>query len=209
LPNIWIKICGITRKQDAQAAAELGASAIGLVMYPPSPRAVNVDDMAAILQDVPRQLKRVALFVNPQVQAVKEVIASGLVDYLQFHGNESPAFCDSFEFPYLKAFRVGVDNDLDAEVKTYSSAEFILLDAFDKEAPGGTGKVFDWSKAQSLLRNNAVQLVLAGGLNPDNVSRAIKQVRPFGVDVSTGVESGPGIKDFEKMKAFIEGARSV
>lgn len=209
MPNIWIKICGITRQQDALAASELGADAIGLVFYPASARAVTLDQACMILQDVPDTVDVVALFVDPLAPSVHDVVEAGLVDYLQFHGQETAEFCESFGLPYMKAFRVQAGQDLKSGIGRYVSAEMILLDSFDEKAPGGTGKVFDWSQATPLAQEEEIKLVLAGGLNPNNIGLAIDQVNPYGVDVSSGVEQSPGIKDPLKMKLFMEGARSV
>ncbi len=205
----WIKVCGITRAEDAVIASDLGADAIGLVFYPSSPRAVVADNIAAISAGVSADVTIVALFVDPSAEAVHQVIDSGYVDLLQFHGSESEEFCMSFDIPYMKAFRVGLDADLHQAVSAYPSAELILLDSYDKGAPGGTGKSFDWSKAALISSSALPKLVLAGGLNPDNVVQAIATVNPYGVDVSSGVESSPGIKDAAKLMQFIEGVRSV
>lgn len=209
MPNIWIKICGITRPQDAVSAAELGANAIGLVFYPASPRAVSIEQVAVILQGLPEQLLVFALLVNPDVSAVRAIVDSGQFDYLQFHGAESAEFCESFGLPYMKAIRVSAELDLNAELAAHETADLILFDSFGENAPGGTGKTFDWSLATRLAQSTREKLVLAGGLNAANVKLAIHQVQPFGVDVSSGVEQCPGIKDRAKIKAFIEGARSV
>jgi phosphoribosylanthranilate isomerase len=205
----WIKVCGITRAEDAIAASDLGADAVGLVFYPPSPRAVAFDAMADIVGGVSANVSVVALFVNPTAAEVNQVVDSGHIDLLQFHGSESEEFCCSFDIPYMKAFRVGFDADLQAAIAAYPSAELILLDSYDKAAPGGTGSTFNWKKAASLSDTLRSKLVLAGGLNADNIADAIAQVQPYGVDVSSGVESSPGIKDRVLINKFIEGVRSV
>ena len=209
LSNLWIKICGITRQQDALAAAELGASALGLNFYKPSPRCVDMGRAEEILEGLPESVRVVALFVDPEPGDVVDVVSSGLVDLLQFHGNESAQYCESFGLPYMKAIRVGSESDLSGQIANYRSAEFILLDSFDEKVPGGTGKSFDWGRIETIVRSESLKLVLAGGLNPDNIRKAIARVAPFGVDVSSGVESSPGIKNPQKLKSFIEGARSV
>lgn len=158
--------------------------------------------------NLPGKLSVVALFVNPEVQQVQAVIDSGLVNILQFHGDESPEYCQSFGLPVMKAFRVGAQQDLNASIARYSESELILLDAFDNKAPGGTGKVFDWQLAMQAAQDTSIKLVLAGGLTPDNVQEAVQRVQPFGVDVSSGVESSPGEKDYNLVKKFIEGVRS-
>lgn len=209
MSRLWIKICGITQKQDAVAAAQLGADAIGLVFYKPSPRSVTLSQASKIFTGILPSLKIVGLFVNPEPSEVTEVVESGLVDYLQFHGDESEEFCQRFNMPYLKAFKVGADRDIASDISNYNSADFILLDSFDKDAPGGTGKTFDWSTAEATNASSSTNLIMAGGLNSSNVRKAVNQVRPFGVDVSSGVERKPGIKDMEKMQVFIEEARGT
>ena len=207
MSRLWIKICGITQKQDAVAAAQLGADAIGLVFYKQSPRSVTLSQASEISTGILPGLKIVGLFVNPEPSEVAEILESGLVDYLQFHGDESEEFCRRFGMPYLKAFKVRADRDIVSDISNYSSADFILLDSFDKNIPGGTGKTFDWSMAAATNVNSGINLIMAGGLNSLNVRKAVEQVRPFGVDVSSGVERKPGVKDMEKMQVFIEEAR--
>ncbi len=187
---------------------EQGADAVGAVFYPASKRAVSVEQLPDIFGAVPDHVQRVALFVNPQRELVDRVCASGMIDWLQFHGSESVAFCESFARPYVKAIHMEPDTDAAALANLYTSAEFILLDKYDKEAPGGTGKTFDWEALAATRDQFAGNVVLAGGLTAENVGTAVRVVRPDGVDVSTGVEQSPGIKDRQKIKAFIEGARS-
>jgi len=209
LSKTWIKICGITQHRDALAACELGADAIGLVFYPPSSRAISVNQIEGIVSGLPKQVTVVALFVDPTVEEVNQVIATGMIDLLQFHGEETPAYCQSFGLPTMKAFRVGKDHDLQKSIALYRESELILLDAYEKDAPGGTGKLFDWDVAIKAAQSKELKLVLAGGLNPDNVQEAVIRVGPFGVDVSSGVESSPGKKDIALIEKFIEGVRSV
>lgn len=206
MSKLWIKICGITRSEDARAAAALGVDALGAVFYPPSPRAVEIGDLARIFADVPDSVLRTALFVNPERSEVEKVLASGYIDRLQFHGDEQRSFCNSFAVPYFKALRVGGGLDVLPAIAEYSDAELIFLDSFDKKAPGGTGKTFDWSIAKQAVEQSGQHIVLAGGLDPDNVADAVEQVSPFGVDVSTGVESSPGIKCAQRLKEFVQGA---
>ncbi len=208
MQNTWIKICGITRAQDALAATELGADAIGVVLYAKSPRAVTVDQLAGITEEVAGRVSVVALFVNPAPGLVRAVVATGAIDMLQFHGEESAQFCEQFELPYMKAVAVKADSDLSDALAAYDSAKYILLDSYDPLLPGGTGKTFNWDRVAELSTEQLARLVLAGGLGPDNVKDAIERVRPFGVDVSSGVEASKGIKDLEKMKSFIEGVRA-
>ncbi len=209
MSRLWIKICGITQKQDAVAAAQLGADAIGLVFYKPSPRSVTLSQASEISTEILPGLKIVGLFVNPEPSEVAEAVESGVVDYLQFHGDEPEKFCRRFGMPYLKAIKVRADRDIGSNISNYSSADFILLDSFDKNMPGGTGKTFDWSTAEAANANSGVNFIMAGGLNSLNVRKAVEQVKPFGVDVSSGVERKPGVKDVEKMQMFIEEARGT
>ncbi len=205
----WIKVCGITRAEDAMASSDLGADAIGLVFYPPSPRAAVIENVAEIVSGISASVSVVALFVNPTANEVNRVVDSGYIDLLQFHGSESEEFCCSFDIPYMKAFRVGFDDDLQQAIEAYPSAELILLDSYNKNAPGGTGHVFDWERVSAISDSSLSKLVLAGGLSPDNIVTAINKVQPYGVDVSSGVESSPGIKDRALINKFIEGVRSV
>lgn len=190
------------------AAAELGADAIGVVIYPKSPRAVTVDELAGITAGLGDHVVVVALFVDPEPELVRSVIQSDSVNLLQFHGSESPEFCDQFALPYMKAVAVKGDSNLQEVIAPYENARYILLDSYDPIMPGGTGKTFDWNKVERLTEQQQSRLVLAGGLQPDNVRLAIETVRPFGVDVSSGVEESKGIKDVEKMKSFIEGVKA-
>ena len=209
MSNIWIKICGITRAEDAASAVMLGANAIGLVFFAGSVRGVIAEDVLTILPNQFPETKVFGLFVNPSAEDVRVALATERIDCLQFHGDESEAFCASFNKPYMKAFRVKVDSNLESKIQEYPSADLILLDTYDERVPGGTGKTFDWTLVESIARDNNIRLVLAGGLNPSNVSTAVKRLDPFGIDVSSGVELAPRLKDFNKMKKFIEGARSV
>lgn len=207
MSRLWIKICGLTRPEDARDAARLGADAIGLVFYPPSPRALTLSRARELCAGLPDSLQRVALFVDPDPEAVRAVLDDLPVDLLQFHGDESPAFCAQFGTPYIKALRVGDGSKLEATAAEYAGAEKLLLDKFDAQVPGGTGKTFDWRLASGLVAASPVPVVLAGGLNPGNVREAISFLDPQGVDVSSGVESAPGLKDSDKIAAFINGAR--
>lgn len=189
-------------------AVELGVDAIGLVLYSKSPRAVAIDDLADILANVPKRLTVVALFVNPETDFVRQVLATGLVDLLQFHGDESAEFCEQFDMPYMKAIAVKTGSDLKSKLADFETARYILLDSYDPIMPGGTGKAFDWDKVSELSEQQQQRLVLAGGLSPDNVRQAIEIAQPFGVDVSSGVEASKGIKDHNKMKLFVEGVRA-
>lgn len=200
------KICGITRQEDGLEAARLGADAIGLVFYAKSPRAVNGKQAAEIVSVLPAFVTTVGLFVNPSPEEVEAVLADVSLDLLQFHGDESPAFCNQFKRPYIKAIRMRDDIDLAAELARYSTGRGLLLDTYQPGVPGGTGESFDW---QRVPKNLASKIILAGGLSANNVAEAIKQVQPYAVDVSGGVEANKGIKDAEKMAAFMGEVRSV
>ena len=209
MPEVWIKICGLTRSDDAQNAVALGADALGAVIYPPSPRAVLPDQLSDIFAGIGSEIQRVALFVDPEEDLVNSVLASECIDLLQFHGNEDQAFCESFGLPYVKAIRVKNAIQALEEIAAHSTAQKILLDKYVEDAPGGTGQTFDWDIAAELVEASAIPIVLAGGLNEENVVAALEYVRPAGVDVSSGVEQNHGIKSIEKLKSFIQGVRSV
>lgn len=206
---IWTKICGITRAEDAETAAQLGADAVGLVLYSASPRAVTIEQCQTLFGNLTGGIRRVALFVDPEATLVRQAVESRCIDLLQFHGSESEEFCSQFDLPYMKAVRVRDYQQALAEIANYPSAQKILLDKYQENVPGGTGKQFDWGIAEKLVAASEQAIVLAGGLNPDNVQAAIKQVGPSGVDVSSGVESSPGVKDAELVKQFIESSKSV
>lgn len=195
-----VKICGITRLEDAEAAITAGASALGFVFYSKSPRAIAVEDARSIIKRLPPFVTTTALFVDPDVALVKEVIESTGVDLLQFHGNEEPEFCEAFGRPWIKALRVKPELDLQAEYARYSGARGVLLDAYRPGVPGGTGETFDW---ELIPQNIAPKIILAGGLVPENVSEAIATVHPYAVDVSGGVEASKGIKDGDRIRRFM------
>lgn len=201
-----IKICGITRVEDGLACARLGADAIGLVFYARSPRAVSVEQAAAIARALPPFVTTVALFVNPEATEVEAVLRAVRPDLLQFHGHEPAAFCRRFGARYLKALPVGTGHPpLLQSATDYGDAAGLLLDT-PTDAFGGSGKTFDWS----LIPPEIVpRCVLAGGLDASNVAAAIRQVRPWAVDVSSGVEGSKGIKDADKIAAFIEEVRNA
>jgi len=178
----------------------LGADAIGFVFYAKSPRAVTSEQAAIVAKVLPAFVTTVGLFVNPEADYVKSVLANVSLDLLQFHGDESPAFCQQFGRPYIKAIRMRDDIDLQADLKCYQGSRGLLLDTYTPGTPGGTGESFDWHRVPE---NLASHIILAGGLTPGNVGEAIKQVRPYAVDVSGGVEASKGIKDAAKMAAFM------
>jgi phosphoribosylanthranilate isomerase len=200
-----IKICGITSVEDALAAARLGADAIGLVFYPPSPRYVEVEQAAEIAAALPPFVTTVALFVNADEQTIADVVSRVRIDLIQFHGNECKDYCGLHQRPYIKAVRMSDDVDLDKQLNDFSQARGLLLDTYKAGVPGGTGEQFNWDRVPAHL---ADKIILAGGLTPENVKDAVVQVHPYAVDVSGGVESAPGKKDTEKMARFIEAVRS-
>ncbi len=200
------KICGITRIEDALSAAEAGADAIGLVFYAKSPRAVSVQQAQAIIAALPPFVTTVGLFVDAGRQELGEILAAVPLDLLQFHGDESPAFCEALQRPYIKALRVKPGDDLAARVAAYGQASGVLLDTYVPGIPGGTGEAFDWSLVPQGLNK---PIILAGGLVAENVAAAIRQVRPYAVDVSGGVEARKGIKDAEKIRAFMRAVKAA
>jgi phosphoribosylanthranilate isomerase len=195
-----IKICGLTRTEDALAAAHSGADAIGLVFHEKSPRHVSAQQAARVAAVVPPFVTVVGLFVNPAENAVREVLRQVPLDVLQFHGEEEPEFCACFGRPYLKAIRVRQDVDLIQCAARYAGAQGLLLDAFVEGAHGGTGATLDWALIPPAM---PLPLILAGGLHAGNVAEAIRLVRPWAVDVSSGVEMSKGIKDAAKIAAFV------
>ncbi len=201
-----IKICGITRVEDALAAACLGADAIGLVFYPGSPRAVTPARAREIIDVLPPFVVPVGLFVNADAATVRETVAAAPVQLLQFHGDETPGYCAGFGLPFLRALRVRAGTDLLQYARDFHAARGLLLDAWVDGVHGGTGAVFDWSLIPPDL---PMPVILSGGLNPDNVEQAVRRVRPWAVDVSSGVESTKGIKDAAKIEAFINGVRNA
>lgn len=199
-----VKICGITRIEDALAAARAGADAIGLVFYPQSPRAVNAEVARAICAALPPFIATVGLFVDAEPAAVRAVLQDVPLDTLQFHGAEDAVYCAQFGRPFLKALRMRDATDVAAVRGEFHAARALLLDTYRPGVPGGTGEVFDWQRVPRAL---AGQVVLAGGLNPGNVGAAVATARPYAVDVSGGVESAPGIKDARRIAAFIDAVR--
>ena len=204
--RVRIKICGLTRPEDARRAAALGADALGLNFYPPSPRFLTVPAARAVRASVPPFVASVAVFVNPDADEVRRVIGEVGVDVLQFHGTESAGFCEGFGLPYLKTVGMREGVDVAAAARAHPGAAALLLDVHDTERWGGTGRTFDWSAARGRVGR---PLVLAGGLDAGNVAEAIRRVRPFAVDVCGGVESAGGIKDEALLAAFVETVRRV
>jgi phosphoribosylanthranilate isomerase len=200
-----VKVCGITRPEDALAAARAGAHAIGLVFYAPSPRHVTPARAAEIIRVLPPFVTTVGLFVDASAEEVRSTLAETPVVLLQFHGSETPEFCRQFKRPYVKAVRVKPGVDLLQYARDFYDAKALLLDAYVEGLHGGSGAAFDWSL---IPRGLPLPVILSGGLTPENVMDAVRRVRPSAVDVSSGVESAKGIKDAQKIAAFIKGARS-
>ena len=195
------KICGITRLEDAKASVRAGCDALGFVFYKESPRYIALDAFKVIVKELPPFVTKTGLFVNADPAEIEEAIQSGLVNVLQFHGDETPDFCRQFNFPYIKAVAVSSSVDLIQYAKDFHDAEALLLDAYHEHLKGGTGQTFDWNLIPHSLSK---PIVLAGGLNVDNVKEAIKKVKPYAVDVSGGVEESKGIKNSLKIQAFIK-----
>jgi len=202
---VRIKICGLTRGEDLQQAVQAGADAIGLVFYPPSPRCVDVETAARLARAVPPFVTIVGLFVNADPGLVRATLSAVPMHVLQLHGDEDEAYCRQFDRPYIKAARVRPGLDLVQYVAAFPSAQAILLDAF-ADGYGGSGKVFDWSLVPESLDR---PVILSGGLDAGNVGEAVRRLRPAAVDVSSGVEAAKGIKDGEKMRAFVAAVRAV
>lgn len=204
--NTRVKVCGITRLEDGLAAAKLGVDAIGFVFYPPSPRYVDANNASRIAASIPPFVSSVGLFVNANAVDVVNTLHSVRLDYLQFHGEESPEYCAQFGVPYLKAIRVKPGVDLLQYATSFRAAKALLLDAYVEGSHGGTGQGFDW---QLIPANLPLPVILSGGLGPANVASAIQLVRPWAVDVSSGVEAAKGIKDADKIEQFMRGVRNA
>lgn len=204
--RIRIKFCGITRPEDAVIAARLGVDAIGLVFYPASPRAVDTGQAQAIISALPPFVTSVGLFVDAEPAGIEAVLAEVPIDLLQFHGNETPADCERYGKPYIKVVAMHDGVDLHKVAGQYAGAKGLLLDTFSDKVPGGSGQAFDWRRVPE---DTGMPVIVAGGLEPANVAEAIRITRPWGVDVSGGIESAKGIKDAGRMAAFIRGVKDV
>ena len=200
-----IKVCGFTNAANAREASMLGIDAIGLVFYEKSPRNVDQQQALEIVNALPPFINRVGLFVNANPSFIDEVLCEVPLDTLQFHGDESVRECTQYSMPFIKALRVTEQSNIQQIADDYHQSSGLLLDAFSHNAYGGTGESFDWSLAKVELD---LPIILAGGLGPDNVAEAIKQTQPYAVDVSSGVESKPGVKDIAKIKQFIDQVKS-
>lgn len=201
-----IKVCGITRLEDLAAAINAGAEAIGLVFYPKSKRYVTAEQATHLLRNMPAFVTVTGLFVDETPEQVQAVLDTVPLDLLQFHGNETPEYCKQFNKPFIKAVRVQPGMDLVQYAAMFTGARGLLLDAYVEGVPGGTGHTFDWDL---IPRELPLPLILSGGLNPGNVELATRAVKPYAVDVSSGVETSPGIKDAEKIADFIKGVRNA
>ena len=195
-----IKICGFTNADNAREASLVGVDAIGLVFYEKSPRNVDINSAREIVAALPPFVNRVGLFVNANPSFIDEVLCEVPLDTLQFHGDEGVIDCTQYQMPFIKSVRVSLDTNVAQIANDFSQASALLLDSYNSHTYGGTGEVFDWSLACVEIE---LPVILAGGLNSDNVAAAIKQVRPYAVDASSGVESEPGVKDVDKIRAFI------
>jgi phosphoribosylanthranilate isomerase len=202
--TVRVKICGITSPEQALMVQQSGADALGLVIYQKSPRYVDIDQAATIRAAINDSVLAIALLVNPSEDLVNQVITQVKPDYIQFHGDETPEFCQQFNYPFIRAVRMRDGLDIDAEVAAYNAEGGFLFDAWSDDLYGGTGHSFDWSR---LPTTTDYKLILAGGLTPDNVAEAIAKTEPYMVDVSGGVEASPGIKDPIKVKAFVAQAK--
>ena len=199
-----VKICGLRHADDAVFAAQAGADAIGLVFYAPSPRAVDITTAAEIACALPPFVSCVGLFVDATAAEIDQILSQVPLSLLQFHGQESPEFCEQFQLPWIKAIRMRASINLHQQRQNFSRAQGLLLDAYKPGVPGGTGDQFDWHRIPTDI---AKDVVLAGGIHVDNVQQAIQQVKPWAVDVSGGVESHKGVKDRAKIAAFMDQAK--
>ena len=200
-----VKICGFTEPNNARDAALAGVDAIGLVFYDKSPRNVDIHSAQKIIEALPPFINRVGLFVNANPSFIDEILCEVPLDTLQFHGDESVLDCAQYQMPFIKSLRVKPDTNVKEIAENFSSASALLLDSFSPSSYGGTGESFDWSLARVKI---SLPIILAGGLTVDNVANAIKQVNPYAVDASSGVESAPGVKDIDKIEAFIRHTNS-
>ncbi|MEK9555034.1 MAG: phosphoribosylanthranilate isomerase [Gammaproteobacteria bacterium] len=199
-----VKFCGFTHQDDVAQAVALGADALGFVFYGPSSRYVSPEHAQTLTRSVPAFVTRVGLFVNEEAETVQRIFEIARLNLIQYHGEESPEFCDAIGLPYIKAFRVRKGMDLRTEMDRYPNASGFLLDAYVKGQPGGTGERFDWE----LIPQSHAPIILAGGLTPDNAKDAIDQVAPWALDVSGGIETKPGRKDPDKMARFMDACRN-
>ena len=199
-----VKFCGLTHEEDIAQAVKLGVDALGFVFYAPSSRSVAPDHAAMLTSSVPAFVTRVGLFVNEQPTVIQNIFERTRLNLIQYHGDETPEFCDAVGLPFIKAFRVRPGIDIQTEMERYPNASGFLLDAYVKGQPGGTGERFDWG----MIPQSNAPIILAGGLSPDNAKDAIEQVAPWALDVSGGIETKPGRKDPDKMARFMNACRN-
>ena len=199
-----VKFCGFTHQDDVIHAVSLGVDALGFVFYAPSSRYVAPEQAKTLMRVVPAFVTRVGLFVDEEAETVQRTFEIARLNLIQYHGDESPEFCDAVGLPYIKAFRVQKGMNLSSEIDRYPNASGFLLDAYVKGRPGGTGEGFDWE----LIPQSHAPIILAGGLTPDNARAAIDQVAPWALDVSGGIEIKPGRKDPDKMARFMDACRN-
>ncbi len=204
--SVRVKVCGITRCEDAAATIRAGVDAIGFVFWPQSARYIDLEFARIITADIPPFICTVGVYVDPDIAWVEETARIAKLNLLQFHGDETPEFCNQFSQPYIKAIRVKQDTDLLQYAEQYHTAKGLLLDTYVADMPGGTGHAFEWDLIPKHL---PLPLILSGGLNPANVSMAIQRTRPWAVDVSSGVEASKGIKDEKKIFAFMQGVKQL
>ena len=202
MTSTFIKVCGITRVSDALHAVEQGATAVGFVLWPRSPRAITVDRAAEIVAALPSHVMAVGVFVDASIDGIRTAAERARLTAVQLHGDEPPAYADALDWPVFRAVSV---EEIDLAADAWSPDTALLVDNIDPVRRGGTGSAIDWTRAAGIAKTRKV--VLAGGLTPDNVATAIRAVHPFGVDVSSGVESAPGVKDLDKVTQFISNAR--
>lgn len=200
MKQLFVKICGITRPQDAELASGLGANALGFVFWPGSPRSVSVETAKPIAKDIPAGVLKVGVFVNQRVEDVVRIMDDVGLDVAQLHGDESPEYCQSLGRRVFKA--VGVADNGSVSIENFGPDVILLVDAYDPVRVGGTGKTVNWDSAREIAATR--RTILAGGLNAANVKLAVRSVRPYGVDVSSGVESTPGVKDPNRLRTFFE-----
>lgn len=199
-----VKFCGLTHEEDIARAVKLGVDALGFVFYAPSSRSVAPDHAAMLTSSVPAFVTRVGLFVNERPAIIQNIFERTRLNLIQYHGDETPEFCDAVGLPFIKAFRVRPEIDIQTEMERYPNASGFLLDAYVKGQPGGTGERFDWG----MIPQSNAPIILAGGLSPDNAKDAIEQVAPWALDVSGGIETKPGRKDPDKMVRFMNACRN-
>ena len=201
-----VKFCGITNLEDAISASDLGADALGFVFYSKSSRFISPEKASEIIQELPPFISTVGLFVNQSKLDVEEAIKTCPLNLLQFHGDEDELFCNQFNFPYIKAISMKPDVNLLKCIDDFDSAKALLLDSYSEDTRGGSGMVFDW---KSIPLNTPKPFIVAGGLNPNNVESLLELIDLYGVDVSSGIESGKGLKDYQLMKDFILGVKNA